>query len=578
MWPRTQEESLRDRNTGFVCFMNRSDAEDAMEACSEADPFNVGRRLLLRWGKNVRKSADGAPIVKKGTGGIVDAVPLPALQQKKASDLANHRAAAALEASLSVDQRSSIRVVPPQDKRRALFISTVASFVAKDGEQLERTLAQREAQNPAFSFLATLPPDANENQKHEHVFYKWRVYSFCQGDSFHTWRSEPFQIFSQDGCTWIPPPMDIEAARREEEEAKRKHEDIERQKQQRRFLGTKRNFLTGRQIEQARKGPDGGAKLMPEEMKDFDRLFRQELCASRESICQAMAFCFEKSSAARHISDLLRCLFVDIAPGTSVDTLIARLFLISDVLFNSQQPGVRNAFLYRSAIQTMSPDAFKGLGAYARSNFRFTGRKRLTSSIVAVLGAWANWGVFDFAFLDELQARFEGKDINASTRKSNDAATAIKADDDPDSVEDEPVQESALTAKPRGEWMTVVAVDAQPETDRKVGAVVWGSKAAALDNPGSTGIGEMAMSLEKDHDGEATEVDANGDTLEEDGEPLDEDLDGESLDDNADGESLYEDPDGEALDLGLDGAPLDDDQDGDEDPDGESLNERVGRH
>ena len=326
MWPRTMEERLRDRNTGFVCFMHRNDAEDAMVACSEADPFNVGRRLMMRWGKNVKKSAGGVPLVKKGTGGIAEHIVVApsSSRQKQKSDLENHRAAAALEASLTdVDERSSIRVVPPPDKRRAHFISTVASYVAKDGQQFERMLIQRELQNPAFGFLTIASNAFNDEQKQEHIFYRWRVYSFCQGDGFHTWRVEPFTMFAQHGCTWIPPPIDVEAARREEEEAARKQQDIEQQKQQRRFLNSKRGFMTGRQLEQARRrggGPDEGAKLTPEELRDFDRLFREELCASRESICQAMAFCFEKSSAAKHISDLLRGLLLDIPRGTSADS------------------------------------------------------------------------------------------------------------------------------------------------------------------------------------------------------------------------------------------------------------------
>ena len=72
--------------------MNRQDAEDAMDACSEADPFNVGRQLMMRWGKNVRKAADGVPIVMKGTGGIA-----PRIQAK--TDIENHRTAAELEAA-----------------------------------------------------------------------------------------------------------------------------------------------------------------------------------------------------------------------------------------------------------------------------------------------------------------------------------------------------------------------------------------------------------------------------------------------------------------------------------------------
>ena len=64
MWPRTAEERSRNRNTGFVCFMSRADAEDAMDALSDADPLDTGRRLKLGWGKNVKKT------VRFGTGGV----------------------------------------------------------------------------------------------------------------------------------------------------------------------------------------------------------------------------------------------------------------------------------------------------------------------------------------------------------------------------------------------------------------------------------------------------------------------------------------------------------------------------
>lgn len=56
MWPRTAEERARNRNTGFVCFMHRADAEDAMDELCDADPLGVGRRMVLRWGKNVKKT------------------------------------------------------------------------------------------------------------------------------------------------------------------------------------------------------------------------------------------------------------------------------------------------------------------------------------------------------------------------------------------------------------------------------------------------------------------------------------------------------------------------------------------
>ena len=88
MWPRTDEERARRRNTGFVCFMNREDAADALDMLNEnEDPWGTGRSLVLGWGKNVKKS------VKRGTGGV-NHVPIMAKRKNnqfsKKSNTSNH--------------------------------------------------------------------------------------------------------------------------------------------------------------------------------------------------------------------------------------------------------------------------------------------------------------------------------------------------------------------------------------------------------------------------------------------------------------------------------------------------------
>mmetsp|Transcript_12335 Transcript_12335/g.22428 ORF Transcript_12335/g.22428 Transcript_12335/m.22428 type:complete len:152 (-) Transcript_12335:1116-1571(-) len=122
MWPRTPEEKARNRHTGFVCFMNRQDAEDAMEACDETDPFHVGRRIMMRWGKNVKK--------------VSSATMTPFAATKRTNNAKRPRfdsapiTSTALRESLGSD---AIQVVILEDSSRARFITTIASFVAKDG-------------------------------------------------------------------------------------------------------------------------------------------------------------------------------------------------------------------------------------------------------------------------------------------------------------------------------------------------------------------------------------------------------------------------------------------------------------
>lgn len=51
MWPRSEEEKLRNRNCGFVAYMSRADAERALRALNGRDV--MGYEMKLGWGKSV---------------------------------------------------------------------------------------------------------------------------------------------------------------------------------------------------------------------------------------------------------------------------------------------------------------------------------------------------------------------------------------------------------------------------------------------------------------------------------------------------------------------------------------------
>jgi len=560
MWPRTAEERARGRNTGFVCFMDRSDAQEALDALSESDPFGTGRLIRLGWGKNVKMT------VKRGTGGV----PIPPIRGKsknrereppsnggsnignspgdEANSSAAHKryktdddapAGVAVEKArdnspdnahihpikksptydAAVHSHDAIHVVPPGDLYRRKFITTVASFIAKDGSLLERQIAERESNNPKFSFLTNTRSmlQTEEEYQQELIFYRWRVYAFTQGDGFDHWQTQPFVMFHPNSRFWIPPALDQHAAAKEVAEAKLKEADIISRKEERKKLNEQRQFMTGRQLEHAKFGgissaSEGAAKLNDWEMTKFDELFRKKLCQSRESICNCMAFCFEKSGASKQISDLLKEALLEDGPEISPETRIARLFLVSDVLFNSQQPGVRNAYRYRDSIEQMAPDIFESLGNHGKGSAGRMTMNKLNNAVSSVLNAWANWSVYNPTFLDGLQARFDGKEMppenyDASKDESklpppetdvamSDAAQANEAA--------EKKEESARIVRPKGDW----------------------SEAQEVAGSTAPGDGDEDV-IDEDVDGEALEDD------DLDGEALsDDDLDGDALDDN----------------------------------------------
>jgi hypothetical protein len=194
-----------------------------------------------------------------------------------------------------------------------------------------------------------------------------------------------------------------------------------------------------------------------EEVEQFNLLVRSKLCASRESICEAMAFCFEKSRAADQVTQMLKeCLLEDetMCPGISVETRIARLYLLSDILFNSQQPGVRGAFCFRDAIERMAPDVFASFGKHGiATGLGRMSKNKLASSVGSVLGEWTNWGVYNPLFLDQVHARFEGREwVEEDGNLADDKSDAEVHDDEANS---NAKGAKVISASQRQEWEQV---------------------------------------------------------------------------------------------------------------------------
>jgi U2-associated protein SR140 len=534
MWPRNQESASRNRHTGFVCFRHRCDAEDCLAACDERDVFNKGRNIFLRWGKHV---AMDMPPQQQQQSGCLTSGPIKNPQY-------------ALSPSVQFDpvhhERLTICIVTPVDARRVNLITLVASFVAKDGRQLEVELQNRRANDNDFQFLFY-----GKGDPIDHLYYKWRVYAFANGDGQYLWRTEPFQML-QDGCFWIPPPLEKEAAQRELVYLEEQRRQQERQQQERRLQTARRDYVTGRQLENKR---NRSTKLSPRELEELTVLFQRNLCAARVPICEAMAFAFEKSVAATQICDILKDLLTT-QSDPDVEVMIARIYLLSDILFNSQQPGVKNAFKFRDAIEKMAPNIFKALRSpYGESLGRMT-QNKLARVVRNVLAAWGEWNVFNTQFLEELTAYFEGR---------------------------EPASEvSILTSTFDVNLLAENTLDDQPAANDKQISI---RKTGAAFEP----VVDHESDRLHEEDGEPLDDDdVNGEPIDDDGEPMsdDEDLDGEPMYDDADGEPIDDDTDGqpdgddykpivddgdrmsdggdtdgEPLDGEVDGEPIDDDAD-----------------
>lgn len=464
MWPRTPEEEARGRNSGFVCFMNRDDAQDAMDTLQGTDPLNNGRKMFLNWGRNVKK------VVKRGAGGV----PIPPIRgasQTYVARGANQVSSAAEESMIQntahgqgvhfdpkIHLSTAIRVIPPSCPARFKFISTVASFVAKDGSGLEEKLIDREKNNPAFSFIHQCNENPIDNViKKELIFYRWRVFAFKNGEVYDKWRVEPFAMIQPHGRFWIPPPIDPKLSEQKKIEDQMKEEQMQLLKKQRRnIIAARKGFAAGR-LDNSNVSTYN--MLTSEQLTKWNEIVGSLTC-SREAICEAMAFCFDHSVTAQHISRLLKDVLLDSRRGVSIETKFARLFLMSDILFNSQQ-GVKNAFRYRDAIEEMAPEVFKCLGQHENGNAGRITMNKLRATTRKVLNAWDSWSVYNPIFLDELELSFEGK---SSSKPACDDMIVNDIDVDFERKDDTTMKVNNLVrteSKPSSIWMDASKIESE---------------------------------------------------------------------------------------------------------------------
>ncbi|KAI5669139.1 hypothetical protein M9H77_18992 [Catharanthus roseus] len=367
MWPRTEEERRRQRNCGFVAFMNRGDAQAAKDEMQGVVVYEY--ELKIGWGKSVSlpsqalpapppghmaiRSKEGATVILSGPSGPpVTTVP------SQNSEL------------VLTPNVPDITVIPPEDDHLHHVIDTMALYVLDGGCAFEQAIMERGRGNPLFSFLFELGSK-------EHTYYVWRLYSFAQGDTLQRWRTEPFIMITGSG-RWIPPPLPTQKGPEHEKEA-----------------GTTYAAGKSRRVELER-------TLTDAQRDEFEDMLRA-LTLERAQIKEAMGFALDNADAAGEVVEVLTESLT--LKETPIPTKVARLMLVSDILHNSSAP-VKNASAYRTKFEATLPDIMESFNNLYRS---ITGRitaEALKERVLKVLQVWADWFLFSDAYVNGLRATF----------------------------------------------------------------------------------------------------------------------------------------------------------------------------
>ncbi|CAG5896023.1 unnamed protein product [Menidia menidia] len=397
MWPRTDEERARERNCGFVAFMNRRDAERALKNLNGKMIMNF--EMKLGWGKGVPipphpiyipPSMMEHTLPPPPSGLPFNAQPRERLKNPSAPLLPPPKNKEEFEKTLS---QAIVKVVIPTERNLLSLIHRMIEFVVREGPMFEAMIMNREINNPMYRFLF-------ENQSPAHVYYRWKLYTILQGESPAKWRTEDFRMF-KNGSLWRPPPLNP-------------------------YLHGP--YDDGDEEEEEEEGNKKGC-LKEDERDKLEEMLRG-LTPRRGDIAEAMLFCLSHAEAAEEI---VECITESLSIlKTPLPKKIARLYLVSDVLYNSSAK-VSNASYYRKYFETKLCQIFSDLNSTYKTIQGHLQSENFKQRVMACFRAWEDWAVYPDPFLIKLQNIFLGL-VNLSAEKE--PPSVVVEVNDPEPTED----------------------------------------------------------------------------------------------------------------------------------------------
>lgn len=219
MLPRNEEERRRRRNCAFIKFATYESAYLAKEALQEKHLLGMG--LKLCWGKDIPKQlrALGMLLDYQEYQGLTDTdLEMQYIENqlnmwlKKQAIAKDEELIQRATEMMSQGNVPVTHVVIPALLKDRVVIDKLAKLVSRHGYGAEEDIKDQVARGRIKN--ATLSKLFNQGMQNSELvaYYKWRVYSFFNGDSKRTWSQLPFQICN-NGIVTVPPRNELDKQR-----------------------------------------------------------------------------------------------------------------------------------------------------------------------------------------------------------------------------------------------------------------------------------------------------------------------------------------------------------------------------
>mmetsp|Transcript_11659 Transcript_11659/g.19902 ORF Transcript_11659/g.19902 Transcript_11659/m.19902 type:complete len:605 (-) Transcript_11659:31-1845(-) len=348
--PFSEEERSRKTLRGFVAYLNRKSAERALQQVRGVFIHNC--ELSVVWGKPVR-------------------LPQRAMEPPRIRHFSSS---------------NRTKIYTPSNRRIDDIIIQLADFVAKEGYHFEDLVREKESRNSDFDFLFN-------KDSPEHLYYKWRVYSFKQGDTIDEWNTAPFQFIS-GGETFLPP-----LPRRETDRERRKSTEFD-------------------------KIPKSES-LSKEQREQVDDLLTS-ITASRSDILMGMGYFMRLADHADILCDMVADSVSQPLEQVPLSRKIAILYLISDILHNST--AVPKASAFRNLFQGYLLSIFEYLSEGVKEISGRISAKNARDRVLKVIRVWEGWALYPTPFLRELESIVDPTKLESSPPRQGHGAPPPSGD------------------------------------------------------------------------------------------------------------------------------------------------------
>ncbi|CAD6186332.1 unnamed protein product [Caenorhabditis auriculariae] len=450
LYPRNEEEELRPFICAFVAYMHRSDFERVM---AELPNLIIrGEPIRVAFGKIVpipKLPFYVPPVLLKRvcpdpfTGLPFNARPLAvdalAFLKKHGSfprlaEMPSQGDPMFLDYQKMI-RNATVRVAIPTDKKVLRLINRMAAYVVNDGPIFEHMIMAREFGNPLFKFLF-------EYNHPSHAYYRWRIFSLMHGDSVKAWRRQKFRMVD-DGSWWEPPRPSAELQGAMPPDLYRF--SCNNVYPERWFLNYKEKMFPKkeREIPQKEKPKPKVAELKRKQREKLKNRLK-ELTPEKRKIGELMVWCLDHfAKHAKEICNIICDSFAESLTGPLYN-VIARLYLINDILHNTSKRGIRDAFYVRFYFEQRLEEIMKSTRKTHQSIEARLKKENFKSRVNNCIRAWDEENIFTKEKLMNALDVFHGLSLKeeeeipeVSAKKSK----VVEEDDDDEDLDGVPIDD-----------------------------------------------------------------------------------------------------------------------------------------